>query len=172
MTIKNLFAIIIKLIGFFFIIETFITFFPEQINLLMNFDIIFPEEIKSQNIVLFPYITLVVLFIVLFLIYYTFIYKTEIMIRFLRIEKYFEDTRIENLTIPIQKYAQISIIIVSIILLIFQLPIFINTTIKYFSVKDSFQDGLTSDLISSSIIILLSFIGIIFSDKLSKNFAK
>lgn len=172
MTIKNLFAIIIKLIGFFFIIETFITFFPEQINLLMNFDVIFPEEIKSQNIVLFPYITLVVLFIVLFLIYYTFIYKTEIMIRFLRIEKYFEDTRIENLTIPIQKYAQISIIIVSIILLIFQLPIFINTTIKYFSVKDSFQDGLTSDLISSSIIILLSFIGIIFSDKLSKNFAK
>ncbi|WP_312148986.1 hypothetical protein [Empedobacter sp.] len=94
------------------------------------------------------------------------------MIRFLRIEKYFEDTRIKNLTIPIQKYAQISIIIVSIILLIFQLPIFINTTIKYFSVKDSFQDGLTSDLISSSIIILLSFIGIIFSDKLSKNFAK
>ena len=88
MTIKNLFAIIIKLIGFFFIIETFITFFPEQINLLMNFDVIFPEEIKSQNIVLFPYITLVVLFIVLFLIYYTFIYKTEIMIRFLRIEKY------------------------------------------------------------------------------------
>ncbi|HCC95621.1 MAG TPA: hypothetical protein DEQ26_15125 [Flavobacteriaceae bacterium] len=172
MTIKNLFAIIIKLIGFFFIIETFITFFPEQINLLMNFDVIFPEEIKSQNIVLFPYITLVVLFIVLFLIYYTFIYKTEIMIRFLRIEKYFEDTRIENLTIPIQKYAQISIIVVSIILLIFQLPIFINTTIKYFSVKDSFQNGLTSDLISSSIIILLSFIGIIFSDKLSKNFAK
>ncbi|STD59391.1 Uncharacterised protein [Empedobacter falsenii] len=172
MTIKNLFAIIIKLIGFFFIIETFITFFPEQINLLMNFDVIFPEEIKSQNIVLFPYITLIILFIVLFLIYYTFIYKTEIMIRFLRIEKYFEDTRIENLTIPIQKYAQISIIIVSIILLIFQLPIFINTTIKYFSVKDSFQDGLTSDLISSSIIILLSFIGIIFSDKLSKNFAK
>ena len=172
MTIKNLFAIIIKLIGFFFIIETFITFFPEQINLLMNFDIIFPEDIKSQNIVLFPYITLIILFIVLFLIYYTFIYKTEIMIRFLRIEKYFEDTRIENLTIPIQKYAQISIIIVSIILLIFQLPIFINTTIKYFSVKDSFQDGLTSDLISSSIIILLSFIGIIFSDKLSKNFAK
>ncbi len=172
MTIKNLFAIIIKLIGFFFIIETFITFFPEQINLLMNFDVIFPEEIKSQNIVLFPYITLVVLFIVLFLIYYTFIYKTEIMIRFLRIEKYFEATRIENLTIPIQKYAQISIIIVSIILLIFQLPIFINTTIKYFSVKDSFQNGLTSDLISSSIIILLSFIGIIFSDKLSKNFAK
>ncbi len=172
MTIKNLFAIIIKLIGFFFIIETFITFFPEQINLLMNFDVIFPEEIKSQNIVLFPYITLVVLLIVLFLIYYTFIYKTEIMIRFLRIEKYFEDTRIENLTIPIQKYAQISIIIVSIILLIFQLPIFINTTIKYFSVKDSFQNGLTSDLISSSIIILLSFIGIIFSDKLSKNFAK
>ncbi|MGV0955266.1 hypothetical protein ACTS91_02260 [Empedobacter falsenii] len=138
----------------------------------MNFDVIFPEEIKSQNIVLFPYITLIILFIVLFLIYYTFIYKTEIMIRFLRIEKYFEDTRIENLTIPIQKYAQISIIIVSIILLIFQLPIFINTTIKYFSVKDSFQDGLTSDLISSSIIILLSFIGIIFSDKLSKNFAK
>lgn len=172
MTIKNLFAIIIKLIGFFFIIETFITFFPEQINLLMNFDVIFPEEIKSQNIVLFPYITLIILFIVLFLIYYTFIYKTEIMIRFLRIEKYFEDTRIENLTIPIQKYAQISIIVVSIILLIFQLPIFINTTIKYFSVKDSFQNGLTSDLISSSIIILLSFIGIIFSDKLSKNFAK
>ncbi len=172
MTIKNLFAIIIKLIGFFFIIETFITFFPEQINLLMNFDVIFPEEIKSQNIVLFPYITLIILFIVLFLIYYTFIYKTEIMIRFLRIEKYFEDTRIENLTIPIQKYAQISIIIVSIILLIFQLPIIINTTIKYFSVKDSFQDGLTSDLISSSIIILLSFIGIIFSDKHSKNFAK
>ncbi len=172
MTIKNLFAIIIKLIGFFFIIETFITFFPEQINLLMNFDVIFPEEIKSQNIVLFPYITLIILFIVLFLIYYTFIYKTEIMIRFLRVEKYFEDTRIENLTIPIQKYAQISIIVVSIILLIFQLPIFINTTIKYFSVKDSFQNGLTSDLISSSIIILLSFIGIIFSDKLSKNFAK
>lgn len=172
MTIKNLFAIIIKLIGFFFIIETFITFFPEQINLLMNFDIIFPEDIKSQNIVLFPYITLIILFIVLFLIYYTFIYKTEIMIRFLRVEKYFEDTRIENLTIPIQKYAQISIIVVSIILLIFQLPIFINTTIKYFSVKDSFQNGLTSDLISSSIIILLSFIGIIFSDKLSKNFAK
>lgn len=172
MTIKNLFAIIIKLIGFFFIIETFITFFPEQINLLMNFDVIFPEEIKSQNIVLFPYITLIILFIVLFLIYYTFIYKTEIMIRFLRIEKYFEDTRIENLTIPIQKYAQISIIIVSIILLIFQLPIFINTTIKYFGVKDSFQDGLTSDLISSSIIILLSFIGIIFSDKLSRIFTK
>ncbi len=172
MTIKNLFAIIIKLIGFFFIIETFITFFPEQINLLMNFDVIFPEEIKSQNIVLFPYITLIILFIVLFLIYYTFIYKTEIMIRFLRVEKYFEDTRIENLTIPIQKYAQISIIVVSIILLIFQLPIFINTTIKYFSVKDSFQNGLTSDLISSSIIILLSFIGIIFSDKFPRIFTK
>ncbi|MGV0979487.1 hypothetical protein [Empedobacter falsenii] len=94
------------------------------------------------------------------------------MIRFLRVEKYFEDTRIENLTIPIQKYAQISIIVVSIILLIFQLPIFINTTIKYFSVKDSFQNGLTSDLISSSIIILLSFIGIIFSDKFPRIFTK
>ncbi|TGN29649.1 hypothetical protein [Empedobacter tilapiae] len=172
MTIKNLFAIIIKLIGFFFIVETFITFVPEQINLLMNFDIFFPEEIKNQNIVLFPYITLVILSIVLFLIYYTFIYKTEIIIKLLRIEKYFGDIKIENITITIQKYAQISIIVVSIILLIFQLPIFINSTIKYFGVKDSFQDVLSTDLISSSIIILLSFIGIIFSDKLSRNFTK
>lgn len=172
MTIKNLFAIILKLIGFFFIIKIFITFIPEQINLLINFDVFFPEELRSQNIITFPYITLMLIFIILFLIYYTFIYKTEMIIRFLQIEKYFGDTKIENITIPIKKYSQISIIVVSIILLIFQLPIFINTTVKYFGVKDSFQDGLTSDLISSTIIILLSFIGIIFSDKLSKNFTK
>lgn len=138
MTIKNLLAIILKLIGFFFIIQTFITFVPEQINLLINFDVIFPEEFRSQNILSFPYIVLILIFIIMFLIYYTFIYKTEIIMRALRVEKYFGDTKIESLTIPIQKYAQISIIVISIILLIFQLPIFINTIIKYYGVNDSF----------------------------------
>ncbi len=69
MTIKNLFAVIIKLIGLFFILEIFITFIPEQINLLINLDIIFPEEIRSQNIFLFPYVTLITIILILFLIY-------------------------------------------------------------------------------------------------------
>ena len=172
MTIKNLFVIIIKLTGLFFIIETFTMFIPEQLNLLINFDTIFPEEVRSQNILSFPYITLVLIFIILLLIYYIFIYKTEIIIRFLRIEKYFGDTKIENLTIPIQKYTQISIIIISIILFIFQFPVFINVITKYFGVIESFREGIFPELISSTITIMLSFVGIIFSDKLSKNFAK
>jgi len=135
-------------------------------------DIIFPEEVRSQDVVLFPYITLVVLFIILFLIYYTFIYKTEIIIRLLRIEKYFGETRIENLTIPIQKYIQISIIVVSIVLLIVQLLVFIHTLMKYLGVKESYQEGLISDLISSTIVVLFSSIGIVFNDKLSRNLAK
>ncbi len=147
-------------------------FVPEQINLLINLDIIFPEEVRSQDVVLFPYITLVVLFIILFLIYYTFIYKTEIIIRLLRIEKYFGETRIENLTIPIQKYIQISIIVVSIVLLIVQLLVFIHTLMKYLGVKESYQEGLISDLISSTIVVLFSSIGIVFNDKLSRNLAK
>ncbi|WP_334125681.1 hypothetical protein [Empedobacter brevis] len=172
MTIKNLFVIIIKLTGLFFIIETFTMFIPEQLNLLINFDTIFPEELRSQNILSFPYITFVFIFIILLLIYYTFIYKTEIIIRFLRIEKYFGDTKIENLTIPIQKYTQISIIIISIILFIFQFPVFINVITKYFGVIESFREGIFPELISSTITIMLSFVGIIFSDKFSKFFTK
>ncbi|QHC84553.1 hypothetical protein AS589_06990 [Empedobacter brevis] len=172
MTIKNLFVIIIKLTGLFFIIETFTMFIPEQLNLLINFDTIFPEELRSQNILSFPYITLVLIFIILLLIYYIFIYKTEIIIRFLRIEKYFGDTKIENLTIPIQKYTQISIIIISIILFIFQFPAFINVITKYFGVIESFREGIFPELISSTITIMLSFVGIIFSDKFSKFFTK
>ncbi|MDM1072781.1 hypothetical protein HX001_09780 [Empedobacter brevis] len=172
MTIKNLFVIIIKLTGLFFIIETFTMFIPEQLNLLINFDTIFPEELRSQNILSFPYITLVLIFIILLLIYYIFIYKTEIIIRFLRIEKYFGDTKIENLTIPIQKYTQISIIIISIILFIFQFPVFINVITKYFGVIESFREGIFPELISSTITIMLSFVGIIFSDKFSKFFTK
>ena len=172
MTIKNLFVIIIKLTGLFFIIETFTMFIPEQLNLLINFDTIFPEELRSQNILSFPYITLVLIFIILLLIYYTFIYKTEIIIRFLRIEKYFGDTKIENLTIPIQKYTQISIIIISIILFIFQFPLFINVITKYFGVIESYREGIFPELISSTITIMLSFVGIIFSDKFSKFFTK
>ena len=80
--------------------------------------------------------------------------------------KYFKDKKIENLDIPIQKYTQISIIIISIILLIFQVPIFINLLTKYFGVIESFATELKINLISSTIIILISFIGIIFSDKL------
>lgn len=172
MTIKNLFVIIIKLTGLFFVIETFTMFIPEQLNLLINFDTIFPEELRSQNILSFPYITLVLIFIILLLIYYIFIYKTEIIIRFLRIEKYFGDTKIENLTIPIQKYTQISIIIISIILFIFQFPVFINVITKYFEVIESFREGIFPELISSTITIMLSFVGIIFSDKFSKFFTK
>ncbi|MGV0755143.1 hypothetical protein ACTS95_05800 [Empedobacter brevis] len=182
MTIKNLFVIIIKLTGLFFIIETFTMFIPEQLNLLINFDTIFPEELRSQNILSFPYITLVLIFIILLLIYYIFIYKTEIIIRFLRIEKYFGDTKIENLTIPIQKYTQISIIIISIIIIsiiiisiilfIFQFPVFINVITKYFGVIESFREGIFPELISSTITIMLSFVGIIFSDKFSKFFTK
>lgn len=172
MTVKNLFVIIIKLTGLFFIIETFTMFIPEQLNLLINFDTIFPEELRSQNILSFPYITLVLIFIILLLIYYIFIYKTEIIIRFLRIEKYFGDTKIENLTIPIQKYTQISIIIISIILFIFQFPVFINVITKYFGVIESFREGIFPELISSTITIMLSFVGIIFSDKFSKFFTK
>lgn len=172
MTIKNLFVIIIKLTGLFFVIETFTMFIPEQLNLLINFDTIFPEELRSQNILSFPYITLVLIFIILLLIYYIFIYKTEIIIRFLRIEKYFGDTKIENLTIPIQKYTQISIIIISIILFIFQFPVFINVITKYFGVIESFREGIFPELISSTITIMLSFVGIIFSDKFSKFFTK
>ncbi|WP_353165142.1 hypothetical protein [Empedobacter brevis] len=172
MTIKNLFVIIIKLTGLFFIIETFTIFIPEQLNLLINFDTIFPEELRSQNILSFPYITFILIFIILLLIYYTFIYKTEIIIRFLRIEKYFGDTKIENLTIPIQKYTQISIIIISIILFIFQFPLFINVITKYFGVIESYREGIFPELISSTITIMLSFVGIIFSDKFSKFFTK
>ncbi len=172
MTIRNLFVIILKLIGFFFIIETLITSIPEQISLLINYDTIFPEEIRTQNSISFPIITITITFIILLFIYYIFIYNTEILIKFLKIEKYFKDKKIENLDIPIQKYTQISIIIISIILLIFQVPIFINLLTKYFGVIESFATELKINLISSTIIILISFIGIIFSDKLSKFFSK
>lgn len=168
MSIKNLFAIILKLTGFFFIIKIFIITIPEQIGLLASYDDFFPQEIRVQQAVPVPIIIIFATLIILLFLYYITIRKTEIFIKFLNIEKYFGDTRIENLNIPLQKYVQIAILIISIILLLFSIPQFIKQVINYYGFIESFTENLIADIISNSIIILISFLSMLFSDKLSK----
>ncbi|SFN60421.1 hypothetical protein SAMN05421738_11651 [Algoriella xinjiangensis] len=168
MTIKNLFAIILKLTGFFFIIKIFTIVIPEQITLLLNYDIIFPSDITSQEIIPLPIISISVILIVLLFVYYISIYKTEILMKFLRIENYFGDTRIENINIPIEKYVQISILVISIILLIFNIPELIISINTYFGINKNFEINLIPNLISSISISLFAIILILFSDKISR----
>ena len=168
MTINNLFAIILKLTGFFFIIKIFTIVIPEQITLLLNYDIIFPSDITSQEIIPLPIISISVILIVLLFVYYISIYKTEILMKFLRIENYFGEMRIENMNIPIEKYVQISILVISIILLIFNIPELIISINTYFGINKNFEINLIPNLISSISISLFAIILILFSDKISR----
>ncbi|MFV0143773.1 MULTISPECIES: hypothetical protein [Empedobacter] len=169
MTIKNLFAIILKLIGLFFIIFIFTIFIPEQINVLLNMDIFYPGV---ETFVPFPIITIISILIILFIIYYLTIYRTEIMMKFLRIDKYFGNEKIENNEISISKFVQIGILISSVIILVFNLPEFIKDIITYLSAKDAYKQSLTFIFLGSGITSVLAIILLIFSDKISKSLTK
>ena len=169
MTIKNLFAIILKLIGLLFIIFIFTTFIPEQINVLLNLEMFYPGV---ETFIPFPLITIFTILIILFVIYYLTIYRTELMMKFLRIEKYFGNEKIESNEISISKFVQIGILITSVIILVFNLPEFIKDLITYLSAKDAYKQSLTFIFLGSGITSIIAIILLIFSDKIAKILTK
>ncbi|MBF0598464.1 hypothetical protein [Faecalibacter rhinopitheci] len=132
-------------------------------------DIFYPEV---ETFIPFPLITIITILIILFVIYYLTIYKTELLIKFLKIEKYFGNEKIESNNVSISKFTQIGILISSVIILVFNLPNFIKDLITYLSAKDAYQQSLTYIFLGSGITSLLALILLIFSDKISLTLTK
>ncbi|HEY4539132.1 MAG TPA: hypothetical protein VIG94_03855 [Faecalibacter sp.] len=169
MTIKNFIAIVLKFIGLFFILFIFTSFIPEQINYLFNMDLFYPG---IETFIPFPLITIIVVLIILFGIYYTTIYKTELMLKFLKIDKHFGDQKIESEQLQLPKFTQIGVLLVCITILIFQLPIFIKELVTYISAEGKYQESLTYIFLGSGISSFLALMGFMFSDKIASALTK
>lgn len=168
MTIKNLLTIIVKLIGLIFILISSIYIIPGYVTLIFIEDTIYPEEIiENSDLSMALSFIITDIFINLF-IYYLFIYKTELVLKFLHIDQEFTNKTIGNLNLNLQIYVQITLYITAVILCILAIPEVIISTVQHFRIKDDFLTIESFDLIHNIIISVSALLILIFSDQIAR----
>ncbi len=120
MTKKDFFILIIKLFGLYSIITAIFSTLPQSISLLItDFSI---ETIIYLTVAL---LVLVALFILL-------IFKSHLLVKILKLEKGFDDNRIELGNLTTIEIVKIATFIIGGFLIIDNIPVFINQTFNAF----------------------------------------
>ncbi|MBS7333795.1 MAG: hypothetical protein KIG88_09400, partial [Weeksellaceae bacterium] len=105
-------------------------------------------------------------------LYFLLIYKTDLVIKFLRIDNSFIDMPINSLDINLQKYTQITLAVAAIVLFVLSIPEIIISTIQHFRVKNEYLSLDSYGLIDNIFIGIISVLLIVFNDKISRLLTK
>ena len=172
MTIKTLLTILIKLIGLIFILISLIFVIPGYVNLFAMEDFIYPKDILDNPDIAMSTSLIITDIIINIAIYYFFIYKTDLILKFLRIDSQLGEIKIGKFDFNLQKYTQITLAITSIILLVLSIPELIVAIIQVLRVKDQYQSLDSFGIIENSILSIVAIILMLFNDKISKFLTK
>jgi len=120
MTKKDFFVLIIKLFGLFSIITSLFVVLPRNISLVL-----FDFGILALVLVIFILAIIIGLFIFL-------IFKSHYVVRLLKLEKGFDNEKLELGNLTTSEIVKIAIVIIGGFLIIDNLPLFLNQTINAF----------------------------------------
>ena len=169
-TIKNLLTILIKLIGLIFIVISCVYVIPGYI-LYWEDNFFEDDQLKNFDIPINIVLAFGDIFINL-LIYYFFIYKTELITKFLHINNHLEKEVIETNSITVNKFAQIGVVIASILIFVFSFPEVVNNIVMFYMVKEEYSLIQNIEFIHNLILSLSSILLLAFNDKISKFITK
>ncbi|QTV05277.1 hypothetical protein [Faecalibacter bovis] len=171
-TIRNILSILIKLIGFIFILISFIYILPGYFHLIFLDDVMYSDEILENPDVNMSTTLVITDIIINIALYFLLIYKTDLVIKLLRIDKSFIDMPINSLDINLQKYTQITLSVAAIVLFVLSIPEIIISTIQHFRVKNEYLSLDSYALIDNIFIGIISVLLIVFNDKISRLLTK
>jgi hypothetical protein len=155
MTKKDLFRLIIKIIGLFLILSTLFTVLPSSITwLIMKPDI--------YGIIWILFITIVILSFFMFLTF-----KPDKIIKWLQLDQGFDSDKIEFQNFNIEHILKLAVIVIGGILLIDNIPAFLTHTLSAFqwSIKNVFYGS------QDNFKWLMSFINILVGYLMLRNYS-
>lgn len=137
MTKKDLFRLIIKIFGLYFVISTMLSTLPFYIETLTSlFDLNNHTEYSYYIWMIFNMLFLVFLFVFL-------IYKTDLIIKWLKLNKGFDEDRIDFQNFNIANILKLAVIVIGGLLLIHNIPIFLSNS--WFAFKASVGSNINND---------------------------
>ena len=137
MTKKDLFRLIIKIFGLYFVISTMLSTLPFYIETLTSlFDLNDHTDYSIYIWMIFNMLFLVFLFVFL-------IYKTDLIIKWLKLNKGFDEDRIDFQNFNIANILKLAVIVIGGLLLIHNIPIFLSNS--WFAFKASVGSNINND---------------------------
>jgi hypothetical protein len=178
MTPKSFWAIVIKIMGIYIgymclitvwkAITSVLTILP-SINILSIYD-------KKVNYVVYLYVTMassLLLFIFYVLLFYCFLFKTDWVVKKLKLDKGFEN-ELFKFNIPYSAILKVSLIIVSGVVLIEVAPDLVREVLFYFNIslkKIEFNRNVAY-IITDTIKIVIAILLIIYSTRITRYITK
>ena len=160
MTKKDLFRLIIKIFGLYLLISIIFSVFPSNILMVLN-------EIDFVGI-----IWIISSLLLIGLLYIFLIYKPDKVISWLKLDKGFDDDRIEFQNLNNFSILKLAIIMIGGIILIQNIPAFLSHTL--FAFKSSIGNGLDDNIFKFTlrdyIHLGISFLNIIIGYLLLTNY--
>ena len=135
-------------------------------------EIAFPDDLLDNPNLKMSTSLLITNILINIAIYFFFIFKTESILKILKIDQNLGETRIGILDFNLQKYAQITLAIVAIFLFVLAIPDLILSIVQNFRIKDEYNNISNFNLVENSIICLFALALMLFNDKISKFLAK
>lgn len=172
LTIKNLLTIIIKLIGFIFILISCVYIIPGYFHLIFLDDVMYSDEVLENPDLKMSTTLLITDIFINIAIYYFFIFRTDFILKFLRIDQELGNKQIGELNMNLQEYVQITLCVAAIVLFVISVPEIIISTVQHFRVKDEYLTLDSYGLINNIFIGLTSVLIIAFNDKISRLLTK
>jgi len=172
MTIKDFFKILIKIFGLYTLIATVFVFMPANLGIL-----IYDLNVLSIGLLIFSLGVIIALFCLL-------IFNTEIIIKWLKLDKNYDNDIIDFKNLNEKMVYKIAIITISSLLTINNLPVLLTQCFKAFKSQVSpggllqeldniiFEPVDYSLLFSSGFTILISYLMISNHDRISNYFSK
>ena len=114
MTKKDFFRIIIKLFGLYWLVSTLFTTFPGYVSMIMM-------NVDAMQLIGVSISAIVVILIFIFLVY-----KPDLIISWLKLDKGFDEDRIEFQNFGIESILKLGLIIIGGMLIIFNIPNFLS----------------------------------------------
>ncbi len=132
MTKKDLFRLIIKIFGLYYVITILFSVFPSNVGLVIS-------QMDFIGIV-----WLIVSLIAIILLFMFLIYKPDKIISWLKLDKGFDDDKIEFQNFNNSNILKLAIIVIGGIMLIQNIPAFLSNSL--FAFKSSVGNGLNDNL--------------------------
>ena len=137
MTKKDLFRLIIKIFGLYFMISSMFSILPfiiESVTTLIDFNVQF--DYSGFIWTMFNIAWIILLFVFL-------IYKPDLIVKWLKLDKGFDDDRIDFQNFNTANILKLAMIVIGGLLLIHNIPIFLSSS--WFAFKSSVGSNINND---------------------------
>lgn len=137
MTKKDLFRLIIKIFGLYFVISSMFSILPFIIeSVLTQSDLNVQFDYSGFFWLIFNIVWIIFLFVFL-------IYKPDLIVKWLKLDKGFDDDRIDFQNFNTSNILKLAVIVIGGLLLIHNIPIFLSTS--WFAFKSSVGSNINND---------------------------